>query len=172
MKSLSRGKRAAGDLIPWTISQQVGTRHKWHHKCWLRWPANKSCSLQFADHDFAGLSGARIVRIATHPDFQGMGYGSRALQLLLDYFEGRLPNLEEGEGCKLEPQPEIQVSQTAEVALAKGCHICDSLSPSWASLSQYVSRVCCGRPLPPALSFLLCWPNSVNVPWRGWTTLE
>ena len=48
MNSLSRGKRASGDLIPWTISQQ------------------------FNDHEFAGLSGGRIVRIATHPDFQGV----------------------------------------------------------------------------------------------------
>ena len=48
MTSLSRGKRASGDLIPWTVSQQ------------------------FNDHDFAGLPGGRIVRIATHPDFQGV----------------------------------------------------------------------------------------------------
>ena len=48
MNSLSRGKRASGDLIPWTVSQQ------------------------FNDYDFAGLSGGRIVRIATHPDFQGV----------------------------------------------------------------------------------------------------
>lgn len=46
MKSLSRGKRASGDLIPWTISQQ------------------------FADSNFASLSGARVVRIAVHPDLQ------------------------------------------------------------------------------------------------------
>ena len=26
--------------------------------------------LQFVDHGFASLSGARVVRIATHPDFQ------------------------------------------------------------------------------------------------------
>ena len=26
--------------------------------------------MQFVDHDFASLSGARVVRIATHPDFQ------------------------------------------------------------------------------------------------------
>ena len=44
--SLSRGKRGAGDLIPWTISQQ------------------------FNDHQFGTLSGARVVRIATHPEFQ------------------------------------------------------------------------------------------------------
>ena len=46
MKSLSRGRRASGDLIPWTISQQ------------------------FADSSFASLSGARVVRIAVHPDLQ------------------------------------------------------------------------------------------------------
>ena len=33
---------------------------------------------------------ARIVRIATHPDVQGMGYGRRALQQLQDYFQGRV----------------------------------------------------------------------------------
>jgi N-acetyltransferase 10 len=44
--NLSRGKQAAGDLIPWTMSQQ------------------------FQDDDIASLSGARIVRIATHPDYQ------------------------------------------------------------------------------------------------------
>jgi N-acetyltransferase 10 len=38
-----KGNKASGDLIPWTISQQ------------------------FNDSEFATLSGARIVRIATHP---------------------------------------------------------------------------------------------------------
>ncbi|XP_068115792.1 RNA cytidine acetyltransferase [Hyperolius riggenbachi] len=71
MNSLSRGKKASGDLIPWTISEQ------------------------FQDPDFGSLSGARVVRIAVHPDYQGMGYGSRALQLLQMYYEGKLPCLEE-----------------------------------------------------------------------------
>ncbi|KAI1731464.1 GNAT acetyltransferase 2 domain-containing protein [Ditylenchus destructor] len=44
---LEKGKRAAGDLIPWTLSQQ------------------------FLDNDFPTLVGARIVRVAVHPDFQG-----------------------------------------------------------------------------------------------------
>jgi N-acetyltransferase 10 len=43
MNSLSRGQRAGGDLIPWLVSQQ------------------------FQDNDFAGLSGARVVRNATKP---------------------------------------------------------------------------------------------------------
>ncbi|RWS24897.1 N-acetyltransferase-like protein, partial [Leptotrombidium deliense] len=64
MNSLSRGKRASGDLIPWTISQQ------------------------FQDSQFAQLSGARIVRIATNPNYQKMGYGTVALKLLEDYFRG------------------------------------------------------------------------------------
>lgn len=63
---LSRNNKASGDMIPWTISQQ------------------------FNDNDFATLSGARVVRVATHPDVQGMGYGSRALELLLAYFQGQL----------------------------------------------------------------------------------
>ena len=31
-----------------------------------------------------------MVRIATHPDFQGMGYGTRAMQLLVDYYSGKM----------------------------------------------------------------------------------
>jgi N-acetyltransferase 10 len=69
--SLSRGKRAAGDLIPWIVSQQ------------------------FQDDEFAGLSGARIVRIATNPDYVNMGYGSKALELLNDFYEGKFANLSE-----------------------------------------------------------------------------
>lgn len=70
-RSLSRGQRAGGDLIPWLISQQ------------------------FQDDEFASLSGARIVRIATNPDYSGMGYGSRALELLKDYFEGKFTDISE-----------------------------------------------------------------------------
>ena len=71
LNSLSRGQRAGGDLIPWLVSQQ------------------------FQDEDFAALSGARIVRIATNPDYTSMGYGSRALTLLVDYFEGKFMSLTE-----------------------------------------------------------------------------
>jgi N-acetyltransferase 10 len=45
MDNLARGYRAGGDMIPWLVSQQ------------------------FQDDKFAYLSGARIVRIATHPDY-------------------------------------------------------------------------------------------------------
>nr|POF19894.1 rna cytidine acetyltransferase [Quercus suber] len=71
LSSLSRGLRAGGDLIPWLVSQQ------------------------FQDSDFAGLSGARVVRIATNPDYANMGYGSRALQLLNEFYEGKHVNLSE-----------------------------------------------------------------------------
>jgi N-acetyltransferase 10 len=71
LSSLSRGKRADGDLIPWTVTQQ------------------------FQDDDFALFSGARVVRIATHPDYAGMGYGSRSLQLLTQYYQGEIQSLDE-----------------------------------------------------------------------------
>jgi tRNA(Met) C34 N-acetyltransferase TmcA len=47
--SLGSGVSGAGDLIPWTIATQ------------------------FQDPDFATLRGARIVRIATNPDYQRVG---------------------------------------------------------------------------------------------------
>lgn len=69
--SLGRGRKAAGDLIPWNICEQFG------------------------DKDFPKLSGARIVRIATHPAYQRMGYGKRALQQLAAYYSGDIPCLDE-----------------------------------------------------------------------------
>jgi N-acetyltransferase 10 len=66
---LSRGHRSAGDLIPWTLSQQFG------------------------DSNFAQLSGARIVRVAVHPSVQGMGYGSRAMELLYRFYNGEMISL-------------------------------------------------------------------------------
>lgn len=94
MDSLNRGMRAGGDMIPWTISQQ------------------------FQENKFANLSGARIVRIATHPDYASvcpsgtwfspsfnvsqMGYGSRALKALNAYYSGEIMNVEEE--VRVEPE--------------------------------------------------------------------
>ncbi|TGZ84140.1 N-acetyltransferase [Ascodesmis nigricans] len=69
--ALSRGKREGGDMIPWLVSQQ------------------------FQDEEFPSLSGARVVRIATNPDYIGMGYGARALQLLTDFYEGKFTSIDE-----------------------------------------------------------------------------
>jgi len=71
MEGLSRGLRAGGDMIPWLISQQ------------------------FQENKFALLSGARIVRIATHPDYANMGYGSQALKALNSFYSGEYFNLNE-----------------------------------------------------------------------------
>ena len=88
---LARGHRSAGDLIPWTISQQFG------------------------DSKFAQLSGARIVRIAVHPSVQSMGYGSRAVELLYRFYNGELVSLaneddedssDESDGDKSETEEE------------------------------------------------------------------
>ena len=61
-----RGIKPSGDLIPWNIREQ------------------------FQDNDFPKLAGGRIVRIATHSKAFKMGYGSRALSLLSDFFEKKL----------------------------------------------------------------------------------
>jgi N-acetyltransferase 10 len=66
---LARGHRFAGDLIPWTVSQQFG------------------------DSNFAHLSGARIIRVAVAPVVQGMGYGTRAIELLYRYYNGDVVSL-------------------------------------------------------------------------------
>lgn len=80
MNSLSRGKKASGDLIPWTISEQVGDGAV---HCVFLVPRVPSCvpsvgflsPVQFQDPDFGGLSGGRVIRIAVHPDYQGVNQG-------------------------------------------------------------------------------------------------
>ncbi len=88
--ALKQGIRQAGDLIPWTVAQQ------------------------FQDNEFGSLSGARVVRIATHPDYQGMGYGQRALEQLQMFYEGRLQDLSEDvELTPLEPTVEEEITELA-----------------------------------------------------------
>lgn len=83
LSSLSRGQRAGGDLIPWIVSQQ------------------------FQDENFASLSGARVVRIATNPDYVKMGYGSRALSLLVDFYDGKLASLSESAPAEIETMKRV-----------------------------------------------------------------
>jgi N-acetyltransferase 10 len=54
-------------------------------------------SQQFGDGNFAQLSGARVVRVAVHPEVQGLGYGSRALELLYRYYNGEMVDLSGGD---------------------------------------------------------------------------
>uniref|UniRef100_A0A8C1UMG5 RNA cytidine acetyltransferase n=1 Tax=Cyprinus carpio TaxID=7962 RepID=A0A8C1UMG5_CYPCA len=69
LNSLSRGKKASGDLIPWTISEQ------------------------FQDPEFGGLSGGRIV----HYIQPYLSDDHRTLQLLQQYYEGQFTLLDEQE---------------------------------------------------------------------------
>lgn len=68
---LAAGTAPQGDLIPWTVSQQ------------------------FQDSEFPTLTGARIVRVAVHPELTRMGYGSRAVQQLARFYAGELSDLGE-----------------------------------------------------------------------------
>lgn len=73
MGNSKRGLKPAGDLIPWTISEH------------------------YQDTEFPRMTGIRIVRIAVHPNYTKMGYGSRALQLLSEYYEGKYISLSQDE---------------------------------------------------------------------------
>ena len=118
LNSLSRGQRAGGDLIPWLISQQ------------------------FQDSEFAGLSGARVVRIATNPDHANMGYGSRALQLLNEFYEGKHINLSETDDMATIHEEEMVRVTDAELEkntlMTDNVHVRDikAMPPLFARLSE------------------------------------
>ena len=63
---VSHSTKVQGDLIPWVISRQ------------------------YLDASFAELAGVRILRLAVHPDVYHMGYGSRAIQALIRFFQRKM----------------------------------------------------------------------------------
>lgn len=110
LNNLARGLRAGGDLIPWLVSQQ------------------------FQDDEFASLSGARVVRIATNPEYTRMGYGARALGLLEEWYGGRLASLGEAD-----PIDEAAVERVTDAELES------------ASLATETLQVRDARRMPPLL---------------------
>ena len=97
-----------GDLIPWTVGQQM------------------------QDPDFPSLSGARIVRIAVHPDLPRAGYGSRAVELL--------------RRCMLQA--------CVHRLLTSSCLAC---SASCCALTSLSAKILCAQC---ALVFKVAWPVS------------
>lgn len=90
LKSLSDGHQPSGDQIPWKFCEQ------------------------FRDTVFPSLSGARIVRIATHPSAMRVGYGSTAVELLTRYFEGQLTAISEFDAEELPIDSPVRVVEAAE----------------------------------------------------------
>lgn len=119
LNSLSRGQRAGGDLIPWLVSQQ------------------------FQDEEFGGLSGARVVRIATNPDYISMGYGSRALSLLTDFYEGKFTSLSENETAQADSMVRVSDSELANSnLLSDDIKVRDihSMPPLFSKLSERLAK--------------------------------
>lgn len=115
LNSLSRGQRAGGDLIPWLVSQQ------------------------FQDADFASLSGSRVVRIATNPEYMNMGYGSRALQLLTDFYEGKFASLSEHDEIKSDTMIRVTDEELEDSNLLEDnvrVRDINSMPPLFARLSE------------------------------------
>ncbi|UPX11715.1 N-acetyltransferase 10 [Ascochyta rabiei] len=118
LSSLSRGQRAGGDLIPWIVSQQ------------------------FQDENFASLSGARVVRIATNPDYVNMGYGSRALSLLVDFYDGKLASLSESAPSEVETMKRVSESELESASLQTDTikvREASEMPPLFARLSELAS---------------------------------
>ncbi|XP_075516380.1 RNA cytidine acetyltransferase 1-like [Primulina tabacum] len=92
VKSLSEGRQPFGDQIPWKFCEQ------------------------FRNTDFPSLSGARIVRIATHPSAMRLGYGSAAVELLVRYFEGQLTPISELEVDERTENSPVRVIDAAKKA--------------------------------------------------------
>ncbi|XP_058179454.1 RNA cytidine acetyltransferase 1 [Rhododendron vialii] len=90
MKSLTEGHQPFGDQIAWKFCEQ------------------------FRDTVFPSLSGARIVRIATHPSAMRLGYGSTAVELLTRYFEGHLTTISEVDVDNALESPHVRVTEAAE----------------------------------------------------------
>ncbi|OAY35951.1 RNA cytidine acetyltransferase 1 isoform X1 [Manihot esculenta] len=90
IKSLSDGHQPFGDQIPWKFCEQ------------------------FRDTVFPSLSGARVVRIATHPSAMRLGYASAAMELLTRYYEGQLTPISEVDFENNEDSPQIRVTEAAE----------------------------------------------------------
>ncbi|CAN1842414.1 RNA cytidine acetyltransferase 1 [Linum perenne] len=89
-KSLREGHQPHGDQIPWKFSEQ------------------------FRDTTFPTLSGARIVRIATHPHAMKLGYGSAAVKLLTRYYDGQLAGITEQDvDGDLEETPAVPIKDAA-----------------------------------------------------------
>ncbi|ORZ34358.1 GNAT acetyltransferase 2-domain-containing protein [Catenaria anguillulae PL171] len=112
--ALSRGVRHDGDLIPWCMAQQ------------------------FQDETFAQLSGARVVRIATHPDYMGMGYGGHALEQLEQYYRGAF-DLLDVDGPKVsQAKPKMAMSDAASDLHSEtiGVRSADQMPPLLVRLSQ------------------------------------
>ncbi|KAL9935741.1 hypothetical protein V8E36_005318 [Tilletia maclaganii] len=127
LNALARGTRGeAGDLIPWTLSQQ------------------------FQDPEFASqLSGARIVRIAVRQECARMGYGKRCVAALQDFYaraweqgaDGSAPG-EKGQNKAREQQQDGAASSTLQsesIAIRSGAALpplLQRLSSSSSSSSQ------------------------------------
>ncbi|KAK1223269.1 N-acetyltransferase 10 [Marasmius sp. AFHP31] len=113
MDGLSRGLRAGGDMIPWLVAQQ------------------------YQEGRFAELSGARVVRVAVDPEMANMGYGSRALQALNEFYSGDYVNLDEIEKAEENyPDPGVVEPSTSLMTDKPTIRSANAMPPLLQRLSE------------------------------------
>ncbi|KAL0234112.1 hypothetical protein PCE1_001150 [Barthelona sp. PCE] len=111
---LAHGEQAAGDMIPWMISSQ------------------------FTAYDFPELLGARVIRIATHPNYQGKGYGSRALSLYQEFYNRQL--MDEGKIAAFSEAVEKRRSKKKLLPLLLPCDSIEPMRLHWLGVSYGLTQ--------------------------------
>ena len=113
-----------------------------------------SLSVQFVDHGFASLSGARIVRIATHPDLQGVSYLAHSIPSPFTLARLLSPSLPPSLSLSLSPSPSPPSPSLSPLSLSLSLSL--SLPLSLLSLPLSLSLSLSLPPsLPPSLSLSL-----------------
>ena len=83
-----------------------------------------------------------MVRIATNPDYVNMGYGSRALSLLVDYYDGKLASLSESAPVEIETMKRVTEEDLESATLQTDfikVREASEMPPLFARLSELAS---------------------------------
>lgn len=87
----------------------------------------------------------RIVRIATHPNAQKRGYGSRAIELLIKYFEGQLVDFD---NIKIDEQMEMKNKKQTQVETEKSKGLKDEKIKPKKHLLPIMQKLSERKPVP------------------------
>lgn len=91
------------------------------------------------------MNGLRIIRIATHPNAQGKGYGSRALELLVKYYEGQLTDYD---NIQADEADEFQKKKPTDLVKIEGSSLKEEKVKPKKHLKPILQKLAERKPLP------------------------
>ena len=122
------------------------------------------------DDGFASLSGARVVRVATHPDATKLGYGSRAMELLGQFYEGKLVTFgddEEGAISSSRSRSTGRASSGADETSGSSSGRASNLGGAASSSALGSEKLKPRKQLPPLLVNVCDIPIPERLHWLG-----